>query len=166
MFGRTNSAKVCAHKIPKFIKLLFFLIIFGRHLRKIGICFGNRPIADFFHDQTIFLKDYELYIIGHSLEPDPCFDVLAPQRSSKQNNVESVFLKSLTQTNFVIWKIWKTSDEIVGFLTSIRVIQGWFKSWVPKFSHAEESHKQKIADFHPVETKVLWLLILKIKFKC
>ena len=33
----------------------------------IGICFGNRPIADFFHDQTIFLKDYELYIIGHSL---------------------------------------------------------------------------------------------------
>jgi hypothetical protein len=35
--------------------------------RKIGICFGNRPIADFFHDQTIFLKDYELYIIGHSL---------------------------------------------------------------------------------------------------
>ena len=42
-------------------------LIFGRHLRKIGICFGNRPIADFFHDQTIFLKDCELYTIGHSL---------------------------------------------------------------------------------------------------
>ena len=33
----------------------------------IGIGFGNRPIADFFYDQIIFLKDYELYIIGHSL---------------------------------------------------------------------------------------------------
>ena len=63
MFGQTYSAKVCLHKIPKFIKILFCLI----NLRKIGICFGNQPIADFFHDQTIFLKDYELYIIGHSL---------------------------------------------------------------------------------------------------
>ena len=50
MFGRTYSAKVCAHKIPKFIKILFCLT----NLRKIGICFGNWPIADFFHDQTIF----------------------------------------------------------------------------------------------------------------
>ena len=33
------------------------------HLRKIGICFGNRPIADFFHDQTIFIKDCQLYTI-------------------------------------------------------------------------------------------------------
>ena len=41
--------------------------MFGRDLRKISICFGNWPIADFFHDQAIFLKDYELYIIGHSL---------------------------------------------------------------------------------------------------
>ena len=53
--------------IPKFIKICSVELIFDRHLRKIGICFGNRPIADFFHDQTIFLKDYELYIIGHSL---------------------------------------------------------------------------------------------------
>ena len=42
---------------------------FCRHFRKIGICFGNRPIVDFFHDQIIFLKDYELYTIGHSLVP-------------------------------------------------------------------------------------------------
>ena len=42
-------------------------LIFGRDLRKIGICFGNWPITDYFHDQTIFIKDYELYIIGHSL---------------------------------------------------------------------------------------------------
>ena len=54
-FDRTlsYSAKGSAHKTPYF--------------RKIGICFGNRPIADFFHDQTIFLKDYELFIIGRSL---------------------------------------------------------------------------------------------------
>jgi len=58
----------CAHKIPKFIQNSVLLyLIFGRHLRKIGICFGNRPIADFFHDQIIFLKDYEHYTIGHSL---------------------------------------------------------------------------------------------------
>jgi hypothetical protein len=62
-FGTVAQCSVEPHKIPKFIKILFF----RRHLRKIGICFGNRPIADFFHDQTIFLKDYELYIIGHSL---------------------------------------------------------------------------------------------------
>ena len=47
-------------KNPKFFFFFFQFI-------KIGICFGNKPIADFFHDQTIFLKDYELYIIGHSL---------------------------------------------------------------------------------------------------
>ena len=44
--------------------------IFGRHLlqfRKIGICFGNRLIDYFFHDQTIILKDCELYTIGHFL---------------------------------------------------------------------------------------------------
>ena len=39
----------------------------GRDHKKIGICFGNWPITDYFHDQTIFIKDYELYIIGHSL---------------------------------------------------------------------------------------------------
>ena len=55
------SAKLCARL--KFRNLSKFC----SDLRKIGICFGNRPIADFFHDQTIFLKDYELYIIGHSL---------------------------------------------------------------------------------------------------
>ena len=62
-FDRTlsYSAKVCARL--KFQNLSKFC----SDLRKIGICFGNRPIADFFHDQTIFLKDYELYIIGHSL---------------------------------------------------------------------------------------------------
>ena len=54
----------CAHKIPKFCSVY---LIFGRHLKKIGICFGKWPIADFFHGQTIFLKNYELYIIGHSL---------------------------------------------------------------------------------------------------
>ena len=61
MFGRTYGAKVCARL--KFQNLSKFC----SDLKKIGICFGNRPIADFFHDQTIFLKDYELYIIGHSL---------------------------------------------------------------------------------------------------
>jgi hypothetical protein len=39
----------------------------GHLLQFIKIGFGNRPIADFFHDQTIFLKDCELYTIGHSL---------------------------------------------------------------------------------------------------
>ena len=29
--------------------------------------FGNRPIADSFHDQRIFIQDCELYTIGHSL---------------------------------------------------------------------------------------------------
>ena len=57
----TYSAKVCARL--KFQNLSKFF----SDLRKIGICFGNRPIADFFHDQTICLKDYEVYIIGHSL---------------------------------------------------------------------------------------------------
>ena len=42
-------------------------LIFGRLHRKIGIYFGNPPIADFFHDQTIFIKDCKLYTIGHSL---------------------------------------------------------------------------------------------------
>ena len=32
-------------------------LIFGRHIGKIGICLGNRLIADFLHDQTIFIKD-------------------------------------------------------------------------------------------------------------
>ena len=49
----------------------FFFSFISLQFRKIGICFGNRPIADFFHDQTIFLKDYELYIIGHSLRLEP-----------------------------------------------------------------------------------------------
>ena len=53
------------HALIKFQNSSKFCL--GRHLRKIGICFGNRPIADFFHDQTIFLKNYEVYIIGHSL---------------------------------------------------------------------------------------------------
>ena len=52
--------------IPKVFDFLIFFLIFLL-FRKIGICFGNRLIADCFHDQTIFLKDYELYIIGHSL---------------------------------------------------------------------------------------------------
>jgi hypothetical protein len=43
-------------------------VLLTAKLRKIGICCGNWPIADFFHDQTIFIKDYELYTIGHSLE--------------------------------------------------------------------------------------------------
>ena len=43
-------------------------LIFGRHLRKIGIYFGNWPIANFFDDQTIFIKDCELYTIGRSLK--------------------------------------------------------------------------------------------------
>ena len=67
-FGTVGSTE---HRVtvPKcaLIKFCSVSLIFGRHLRKIGICFGNWPIADFFHDQTIFLKDYELYIIGHSL---------------------------------------------------------------------------------------------------
>ena len=42
-------------------------VLFSSKSRKIGIGFGNRPIADFFHDQTIFIKDCELYTIGHSL---------------------------------------------------------------------------------------------------
>ena len=53
-------------KSENFSEILFYSFFFLL-FRKIGICFGNRPIADFFHDQTIFLKDYELYIIGHSL---------------------------------------------------------------------------------------------------
>ena len=32
-----------------------------------GIGFGNRPIADFFHDQTICIADCENLTIGHSL---------------------------------------------------------------------------------------------------
>ena len=36
--------------------------------KKIGICFGNRQIADYFHDQTIFIKDCELQTIGRSLQ--------------------------------------------------------------------------------------------------
>jgi hypothetical protein len=43
-------------------------LIFGRNLRKISICFGNRPLTYFFHDQTIFLKDCVFYTIGHSLQ--------------------------------------------------------------------------------------------------
>ena len=42
-------------------------LIFGRHPRKISICFGNWPIVNFFHDQTMFIKDCELNTIGHSL---------------------------------------------------------------------------------------------------
>ena len=34
----------------------------------IGIGFGNRPVADFFHDQTICIADCENLTIGHSLD--------------------------------------------------------------------------------------------------
>ena len=65
---RTLSYSASVHtKFQNSSKFCSFWSIFGRHLRKIGICFGNWLIADFFHDQTIFLKDYELYIRGHSL---------------------------------------------------------------------------------------------------
>ena len=33
----------------------------------IGISFGSRPIADYFHDQTICIADCENLTIGHSL---------------------------------------------------------------------------------------------------
>ena len=74
-FGTVTQCSV-EPTVPKCVLIKFqnssrfcsVLLIFGRHLRKIGICFGNWPIADFFHDQIIFLKDYELYIIGHSLD--------------------------------------------------------------------------------------------------
>ena len=52
----------CAAWVPKCLHVLF-----SSKIRKIGIGFGNRPIADFFHDQIIFIKDCELYTIGHSL---------------------------------------------------------------------------------------------------
>ena len=55
-------------KSENFSEILFYSFFFFLLFRKIGICFGNRPIADFFHDQTIFLKDYELFIIGQSLQ--------------------------------------------------------------------------------------------------
>ena len=35
-------------------------------IREIGIGCSNWPITDFFHDQTIFIKDCELYTIVHS----------------------------------------------------------------------------------------------------
>ena len=74
-FGTVTQCSV-EPTVPKCVLIKFqnssrfcsVLLIFGRHLRKIGICFGNWPIADFFHDQTTFLKDYERYIIGHSLD--------------------------------------------------------------------------------------------------
>ena len=68
MFGRTHSASSAYRKTSWNLLKPLRNLIFGRNLRKIGICFGNRPIADFFHDQTIFIKDCELYTIGHSLE--------------------------------------------------------------------------------------------------
>ena len=34
------------------------------------IGFGKRPIADFFHDQTICIADCKNLTIGHSLSPD------------------------------------------------------------------------------------------------
>ena len=33
----------------------------------IGNGFSNPPIADFFHDQTICIADYEKFTIGYSL---------------------------------------------------------------------------------------------------
>ena len=43
-------------KDPKnFLKIFDIFFIFFLQFRKIGICFGNRPIANFFHDQTILL---------------------------------------------------------------------------------------------------------------
>ena len=41
---------------------------------KIGICFGNQPFANFFHDQTIFIKDCEHYTIGHHCLAEPGYD--------------------------------------------------------------------------------------------
>ena len=35
--------------------------------KSVSASVGNSPIADFFHNQTIFLKDNKLYIIGSSL---------------------------------------------------------------------------------------------------
>ena len=48
-------------------------LIFGRHCRKFSICFGKWLIANFFHDQTIFIKDCEHYTIGHCLA-EPGYD--------------------------------------------------------------------------------------------
>ena len=68
MFGPSHSASFTYRKTSWNLLKPLRNLFFGRYLRKISICFGNWPIADFFHDQTIFLKDYELYIIGHSLD--------------------------------------------------------------------------------------------------
>ena len=65
-----KNYNLCCEKNPpqkfNFFFLFFFnFSIFGRHLKKIGIFLVNRLIADFFfHDQTIFIKDCELYTIG------------------------------------------------------------------------------------------------------
>ena len=68
MFGRSHSAS--SAYLPQNLLTPLRNLIFGRHLWIIGICFSNRPIADFFHDQTIFLKDCELYTMDHSLGID------------------------------------------------------------------------------------------------
>ena len=66
-YGGIKKKKKNPENFPKIFPKFFYFLKIILLFRNIGICFGNRPIADFFHDQTIFLKDYELYIIGHSL---------------------------------------------------------------------------------------------------
>jgi hypothetical protein len=51
----------------------------------IGIGFSNRPIADFFHDQTICIADCENLTIGHSL-------VYSKRVSVRNNLLHSVSL--------------------------------------------------------------------------
>ena len=80
--------------------------------RRIGICFGNRPIADFSHDQTIFLKDYELYIIGQSLiagELDLSQIRCYQDALEESNRLQEVFDKNVVEINEKRSKNWKIS---------------------------------------------------------
>ena len=67
--------------------------------RIISICFGNRPITDFFHDQEIFTKDYELYEIGQAnLNKVWCI-----KNCTKLSNILLLYLVRILMHQTLLW---------------------------------------------------------------
>ena len=61
----------CQRRINLQIRYNFRQMVKSIHeISTIIIDFGKRPIADFFHDQTICIADCKNLTIGHSLSPD------------------------------------------------------------------------------------------------